>query len=310
MGINRDSNSTMKWTINQSTRAPKQKKVQAQPEAPQGEPQTLEQRLMRELGQAYFMGEPPLLITYDTAKWARRAKNEKLFKKLLKLYESLPAVTCGDCGHVCCSDSPDFYVLEYLHAWRHIRYELKNPDLEAGILHRALRWAFLKFVAEDVQCPFLSQGKCMIYDVRPLNCRAWALEDDAYYQAKAERARESVKKQQAYFEDNGVKLLKPLEEFILPRCREIQIHGHGAHLSEEQIREIDVEAAFLHKTLLTPEEFRSTNFHLHFPGHVALKKVDPADFDRTRLDIALEYQDNGSEKQLESILEQYGGQLP
>ena len=309
MGINRDPNSSMKWTINRGAREPRRPELEKRPAREGDAPPTLEQRLMRELGPAYFMGEAPPLIEYDTAKWARRAKNDKLFKRLMKLYASIPGVTCGDCGHVCCSDSPDFYVLEYLHAWRHIRYELKDPDLEAHILRRALRWAFLKFVAGDVFCPFLHDGRCVIYPVRPLNCRVWALEDDAYYEAKAARARESVKKQQAYFESHGVKLLKPLEEFVLPRCRDIEIHG-GRRFSEQEIRDIDMEVAFLHKSLLQPAQFRSINFHLHFPGHVALKAVAPGAFDDTRIRIALEFQDENSEKQLNEIMESYGGRLP
>lgn len=309
-GINRDSNSTMKWIINRSVNEPRPRERAAKPAAGQGGPETLEQRLSRELGQDYFTRTPPPLIKYDTEKLARRAKNEKLFKKLLKLYAQLPDVTCGDCGHVCCSDSPDFYLIEYLHAWRHIRYELQDPDIEARVLENALRWAFLKFVADDVFCPFLDGGKCLIYDVRPLNCRAWALEDDAYYESKAARARESVKTQQEYFESRGVRLLKPLEEFILPRCRDIQIHGHGHHLSEEEIREIDIETAFLHKTLVRPEEFRCINFHLHFPGHTALKTVPAAEFDSTRIAIALEYQDTGARTRLDAILAQYNGRLP
>jgi Fe-S-cluster containining protein len=310
MGINRDPNSTMKWIINRSVQEPRVRESAKQPGAGQGGPQTLEQRLARELGQDYFTRTPPPVIEYDTEKLARRARNDNLFRQLLKIYGRLPEVTCGDCGHVCCSDSPDMYLIEYLHVWRHIRYEMQDPDAEARILGRALQWAFLKFVAEDIFCPFLEEGRCAIYPVRPLNCRVWALEDEAYYLAKAERARESVKKQQEYFERHGVRLLKPLKEFILPRCRNIRIHGRDAHLTEEEIREIDIETAFLHKALVRPEEFRSINFHLHFPGIVALKRIPAGEFDEARIAIALEYQAGGASARLDALAQKYGGRLP
>lgn len=263
---------------------------------------------IRELGPDFFLKKPPLIIAYDTKRLARRAKNEKLFAKLLKLYAPIPEVECGDCGHVCCRESPDFYLLEYLHAWRHIRHELAEPQLEARVLARALRWAFLSFIAPDVFCPFLDNGRCVIYPVRPFNCRVWALEEPEYYAAKAERAAAHVQRQEEFFQKHGVQLLKPMKEFILTRCENITIHG--PRMSEAGILAMDADIAFLHRPLIRPEEFRALNFHLHFPGHVALKRVDPLQFDQTRIRIALERQNNGTETELQRIIDSYEGLLP
>jgi Fe-S-cluster containining protein len=171
-----------------------------------------------ELGPDYMLKEPPLLIEHDSARLQRRAKNEGFFRKLAKLYEPVPEVTCGACGRVCSSASPDFYFLEFLLAWRYIRYELDDPALESEIVARSVRWAFLSFIKKDIFCPFLFDGRCVIYGARPFNCRVWALEDDAYYERKAARAAAHVAKQQDFFTAHGVKTLKPMKEFILPRC--------------------------------------------------------------------------------------------
>ena len=269
--------------------------------------QVLESRL-RELGPDFYLKKPPLLIDYDTARLQRRAKNEKLFNRLKKLYEAAPGVTCAGCGNVCCSASPDFYLLEYLHVWRHIRYDLKDPALEAGIAARAMRWAFLSFIQEDIYCPFLENGQCLIYPVRPFNCRVWAVEDQDYYETKAARARAHVQKQEEFFKRHGVKLLRPMDEFILPKCRDIQIHGE--RMSEQDILAVDADIAFLHRTLIRPEEFRALNFHLHVPGHVALKRVPPLEFDATRVRIALERQEHGAEHELQQLIDSLEGRLP
>ena len=262
---------------------------------------------IRELGPDYFLKKPPLTIAYETERLSRRAKNDKLFAKLQKLYAPIPEVKCGDCGHVCCRESPDFYLIEYLHAWRHIRYDIADSQLEARVAARALRWAFLSFIAEDVFCPFLDNGRCIIYPVRPFNCRVWALEEPEYYDTKAARAAAHVQRQEDFFKARGVRLLKPMKEFILPRCENITIRG--SRLPESEILAIDADIAFLHRPLIRPEEFRALNFHLHFPGHVALKHVDPLQFDRTRIRIALELQNNGTETELQQIIESYEGRL-
>ncbi|MFA6451712.1 MAG: YkgJ family cysteine cluster protein [bacterium] len=261
------------------------------------------------LGPDYYLKDPPLLIEYDTARAQRKAKNEGLFRRLNKLYEPVPEVTCGQCGNVCCSASPDFYMLEYLNAWRFIRYELKDEALEAEIVARSVRWAFQTFFREDVRCPFLFDGKCVIYGARPFNCRVWALEDDAYYEKKAARAAANALKQEEFFERNGLRPLKPLAEFILPKCREIVVHGDGA-LTEKFIADIDNEVALLHRALLRPEQFRAMNFLVHFPGHIIMKQTDPLKYDETKVAVAKEFQDEGTENYLNAIISFFEGKLP
>jgi Fe-S-cluster containining protein len=264
---------------------------------------------VRELGPDYCLKPPPMLIEYDTERLQRRAKNEKFFSRLEKLYAPVPEVTCGDCGDLCCRASPDFYLLEYLRAWRHIRYEL-DPAREAEIVHHAVRWALLCFIKEDVFCPFLFDGRCAIYDVRPFNCRVWALEDEAFYKKKASRAREAAQKQEDFFRRNGIAIAKPFAEMILPKCRSIKVHGAAEPLSENMIDGFDNEIALLHRGLIRPEEFRSLNFLLHFPGHIVLKRLAPLAFDETKLVVARELQEKGTETFLDAFAAGYGGRLP
>lgn len=268
---------------------------------------------LHELGPDYFLKEPPLLIEYDTERLQRRAKNEKYFARLEKLYAPIPEAACGDCGDVCCRASPDFYLLEYLRAWRRVRYEIADPQLEAEIVRRAVRWAFLCFIKEDIYCPFLFDGRCVIYDVRPFNCRVWALEDEAFYEKKAARARESAKKQEDFLRKNGIMIAKPFAEMILPKCRNISIRGGAPPLTEKMITAFDAEVALVHRGLIRPEEFRGLNFILHFPGHVVLKRLAPLAFDETKLAVARELTEHGTENLLsekEEIIAGYNGKLP
>ncbi len=265
--------------------------------------------VVSKLGRDFFLKEPPLLIKYDTERLQRRAKNEGLFRRLRRLYEPIPEVVCGSCGHVCCSASPDAYLLEYLNAWRFVRYELKDAALESEIVARAARWAFQTFFREGVFCPFLFDGRCVIYEARPFSCRVWALEEDTYYEKKAARAAENARRQEEFFARNGVRPMKPLAEFILPKCREIKICGAGP-IDEKFISGTDNEIALLHRTLIRPEEFRSLNFLLHLPGHIILKRIDPLKYDETKVAVAKELQESGGGNLLEELIARFGGRLP
>jgi Fe-S-cluster containining protein len=267
-------------------------------------------RRLCELGPDYFLKQPPALIEYDPDKLSRRLKNERVFARLEKLYSPIPEATCGDCGDVCCRATPDFYLVEYLNAWRHVRHELADPALEAEITARAFRWAFLSLVQRDVYCPFLFDGRCVAYSVRPFNCRVWGLEDDAWYERRAARARESLEKQRAYFAAHGVKMAALPAELVLPKCKHITLPPGSRPVTEPLVNSIETEIAMMHRAFIKPEEFRSLNFHLHFPGHVALKKVAPGKYDETRVAVALEFQMTGSSPLLDRLIESCGGRLP
>ncbi len=256
------------------------------------------------------MDKPAFLIEYDTAKLQRRAKNDGYFTKLNRLYSPIPAVICGSCGNVCCRACPDFYLLEYLNVWRFIRYELKDESIESEIVARSVRWAFLSFFDPDVYCPFLFDGRCVIYEARPMNCRVWALEDENYYAKKSARAAGNAEKQQEFFAARGLETWKPIREFILPKCGEIQVEGGGAPLDEKTIVDLDNSVGFLHRGLIAPEDMRRINFLTHFPGHILLKKIGPERYDRTRIAVLKEYKENGTENLLNEIISSFEGKLP
>jgi len=250
-----------------------------------------------------------LLISYDTDTLQRRAKNEGLFKKIEKIYNKVPDAACSNCGDVCCIASPDFYLLEYLYAIRFIRYEIRDENFEVEILRRSLEWSFLNFFKKDVFCPFFMDGKCSIHQARPLNCRLWALEEVDFYEKKKSRALKSLKNQEKYFIENSLKPIKPLEEFILPKCKMIKTEN-GVRLTQEQIDALDREVDEAHSILVSGNEKKALNYYLHFSGHVLLKKVDPLKYDELKLSIIREYLSEGESSSLLNLLRGYDGRLP
>ena len=79
------------------------------------------------------------------------ANENRLFDKLNNIYKSLPSGDCSGCGN-CCMESVGTNLIEFI-----LEYIDKKP------------------------CPFKDKdNRCMIYEVRPLNCRLfghWKKED-------------------------------------------------------------------------------------------------------------------------------------
>ena len=82
------------------------------------------------------------------------ANENRLFDKLNNIYKSLPSGDCSGCGN-CCMESVGTNLIEFINIYNYL--ENKKP------------------------CPFKDKdNRCMIYEVRPLNCRLfghWKKED-------------------------------------------------------------------------------------------------------------------------------------
>ncbi|MEW5947547.1 MAG: hypothetical protein AB1742_15265 [bacterium] len=244
------------------------------------------------LGERYFLVKAPEVYDYDSRKLQRTAKNAGLFRTLERVYGRIPPVECGDCGDVCCRESPDVYLLEYLYVWRHLNYEAAL-ETRRRVIERSLRWELVFPADEEAFCPFLEDRRCIIYAVRPFNCRVWGLEDEPYYRVKSARARRAMAELERVLSKRGVRFDAPLERRVLPRCERLSVAGDKRY-SEEEVLEMDMTIALLHRDLIPPEAFRSHNFHTGFPLHVLLKLYAPADVAKLRVEALKEFMSRGT----------------
>lgn len=261
------------------------------------------------MGPEFFTENPPSVYPHDYAKLQKRAKNEGLFRKLNSIYGEIPHVQCSSCADICCRESPDVYLIEYLNMRRHIKAEIGDPEFEAQVVRRSLEWCLIRFVKEKSLCPFVMDGKCLIYEARPINCRLWALESDEYYQSKANRAMDALNKQYEFFEKNGITPVHSAQELALKKCADVKIEG-DARFSEKETADLDLRVAFLHMNLIPQQAFRSMNFHLHFPGFAALAKIPPESYDAACVQASKEFLNGSKTDTLDSIISKYCGKVP
>ena len=91
----------------------------------------------------------------------------KLFDKLNNVYSNLPSGDCAGCGN-CCMESVGINLIEFINIFEYLK---NNDKLRKKCLSKILDYYFLEFVRKGA-CPFKDENnRCLIYEVRPLNCR-------------------------------------------------------------------------------------------------------------------------------------------
>lgn len=104
------------------------------------------------------------------------SKENELFNKLNKVYNSLPSGNCSGCGN-CCMESVGINLIEFINIFEYLK---GNNELRKKCLSKVLDYYFLEYVKKS-PCPFKDENnRCLIYEVRPLNCRLfghWKKED-------------------------------------------------------------------------------------------------------------------------------------
>lgn len=94
-------------------------------------------------------------------------KQNKLFNKLNKIYSTLPSGDCTGCGN-CCMESVGINLIEFINIFEYLK---NNEELRKKCLSKVLDYYLLEFVQKSA-CPFKDENnRCLIYEVRPLNCR-------------------------------------------------------------------------------------------------------------------------------------------
>ena len=104
------------------------------------------------------------------------ANENKLFDKLNSVYRTLPSGDCSGCGK-CCMESVGTNLIEFINIFNYLE---SRPELKKKCLNKVIDYYFLEYI-EKKPCPFKDDNnRCMIYEVRPLNCRLfghWKKED-------------------------------------------------------------------------------------------------------------------------------------
>ena len=158
----------------------------------------------------------PSIKKEDIEKALVFSRENGIFNKLNDIYKSLPSGQCSGCGN-CCMESVGISLTEFLNIYDAL---LTNDKLRKTAIDRIFDYYFYEYTKKN-SCPFKDdENKCMIYEVRPLNCRIyghWSKED---YEKNYERIRlENEENEKALAENYNISIKKAIMGYKIQYCQ-------------------------------------------------------------------------------------------
>lgn len=177
------------------------------------------------------------------------AMENNLFDKLNSIYKTIPSGKCTHCNS-CCSEDVNANYLEFLNIYNY----LKKNDLYKEYREKILKYYFTRLY-KNSHCPFMKNGKCAIYPVRPLSCRMFGHLSKAEYEKNYNAVLKQNKDAKEYFKRNhGVQLPEEVVNYKIPYCDEfIKDKDMTLEESKDLLNKIfELDTVFLNKNMLSP----------------------------------------------------------
>ena len=153
----------------------------------------------------------------------------KLIDKLNEIYNTLPGGYCSGCGK-CCNESVGINLIEFINIYN---YLIDKDKLRKESLDRILDYYFLEYT-EKKSCPFRDENnRCLIYEVRPLNCRLfghWKKDD---YNKNLDNVTQRNKDYQVFMKNKyGFDISDEVVNFKIKYCEDFKPHNGYLDKSE------------------------------------------------------------------------------
>lgn len=147
-------------------------------------------------------------------------KDEKnYYERLKSIYEKVESGDCAGCG-LCCSESVGATYTESLNI---ISFIKKNNIMTRKLMDSIVDY-YLDVYIKRNKCPFLDEDKkCLIYDVRPLNCRLYGHWVEKEYEANYERLlKENIEISKELEKSYDFKVPNDYLAFKIPYCKDFK----------------------------------------------------------------------------------------
>jgi Fe-S-cluster containining protein len=158
-----------------------------------------------------------------------------LFSALHKLYYCLPETDC-QCKQpgVCCAFLPEMTWMEALQ-WIGLIQEMP-AHARTKILKKFLGF-YLTSPLRPAGCPFLENGACGIYELRPFACRAYGLWTPEFGKVRTQKSRQDRKALLQMWQKFGLELPPQTVEFEIDYCDQVRCTTEKP-MSDSQLMDI------------------------------------------------------------------------
>lgn len=149
--------------------------------------------------------------------YAELAESKKIRRRLDFIYEPIPSFSCFDWCSACCFNAAETHLSEFANIIQYMR--TMPADQRDAIIRRTVLYEFLHLVTLDHKCPFLEEGKCAVYEVRPLQCRFFGLyPDEDYDQRKSVSAQANKALLKEYKKNQKMQLPAEVVTYDIDQC--------------------------------------------------------------------------------------------
>lgn len=134
--------------------------------------------------------------------------------RLNKIYKEIISGDCKGCGK-CCSESVGASFVEAANIYVYLH---ENKLFTKELLEQIMKY-YLDIYKVRNKCPFLDEYKrCILYDVRPLNCRLYGHWTKVDYESNLLRLKNEAIKTAENLKEEGYLIPKDYVDFQIPYC--------------------------------------------------------------------------------------------
>jgi Fe-S-cluster containining protein len=193
-------------------------------------------------------------------------KARPLLKSLQRLYQRLPQTGC-QCKQpgVCCAFLPEMTWMEALQ-WTALIQEMP-ADARTKILQKFLEF-YLTNPIRPNGCPFLENGVCGIYELRPFACRAYGLWSPEFGKVRTQKSRQDRKALLQMWQKFGLELPPQTVEFEIDYCDQVRCAAEKS-MSDDQLMNILQQIYGLDQVLAELQSKFETEYHSDFSFLIA-----------------------------------------
>jgi Fe-S-cluster containining protein len=182
------------------------------------------------------------------------AEENGLFERLSLVYGKVPGGKCSGCT-ACCAESVSTFFVE----WLRIRDYLVKGGRWAEALQRAEAYAFDE-LARPMKCPMLEEdGRCMIYEVRPLTCRIFGHLREADYTRNLRAVLKANRRAaDQILKHHGIVLPTAVVEKAIPYCTAFVSEAPMSSSERDELFDamFAIDSRFLMAGLLEPDQIQ------------------------------------------------------
>ncbi|QZY55446.1 YkgJ family cysteine cluster protein [Crassaminicella profunda] len=224
------------------------------------------------------------------------AQNNVYFDRLSKIYDTLPTGRCFGCTK-CCMESVHTHFIEFLNIFHYLR---ENRQLYEKIFPQIIQYYFLEMVKKE-HCPFLDEeGRCTIYEVRPLVCRMFGhLTEKEYEESYKNVLHQNIEIMKVFKNKYKIMLPENVVNYKIDYCRNFEVDKQMTKDQRQTLIDqmFTMESAFFMRGLIT-EDFIDTGLVSWFVYTV----FDIEEAGDLRVKIMKEYLESGYSESLEEIM--------